>query len=255
MLRARATASDYPTRLFAVSRQRAAPRASPEPRLLRPRLAQLPRRCLETLDEGGARALFSAALAAAGIRRLAVYRLEPAEVLARGHPVTGVTVRLLSNDHVPEYLDLRPETPHSELMRRLHAGAECIAAWRDGRLVAARWVQTGRVEISYLGAVLDLCPGVWYAYDAFTTPAERRRGVSGMVAAALVRRAADLGATSVINAVLPENRGGRGLAHRRSRPVGVLRSVRVGPWRLVGGRLPSGYLRTAGPFQRASQTG
>lgn len=210
--------------------------------------AQLWRLSRATLAEGGARALLSSTLAALGVRRLTVYRISPERAEARSAPVPGVTVSALSEPQVAAYLELRPDTPGSEVVRRLQAGALCIAAWRDGRLVAARWLEADRPDIEYLGVAVGLCPGVWYAYDAFTQPAERRRGVSALVTATLMQRAVSLGATSVINAVLPENRGGRGLARRRSQRLGLLGSLRVGSWRLVGSSLPAGYVAVVGPF-------
>jgi GNAT superfamily N-acetyltransferase len=193
------------------------------------------------------------ALAELGVRRVTVYRVGIKEALARGEPVPGVTLGLLSHRQVSAYVALRPDTPESEVRRRLQDGAECVAAWRDGLLVATRWLRTGKAEIAYLGAAMSVSPGVWYAFDAFTLPEERRRGISGMVTAALVKRAQNLGATAVINAVVPENREGRGLA-RRSEPLGVLRSLRLGRWRIVASRLPPGYLGTPGPLGSTAQT-
>jgi hypothetical protein len=129
-----------------------------------------------------------------------------------------------------------------------------VTAWRGGRLVATRWLSSGHADINYLGATLRLAPGVWYAFDAFTSPSERRRGISGMVTAALVQRAESLGAIAVINAVLPENRGGRGLARRRSEPLGMLRSMRFGRWRIVASRLPRGYLGAPAPIRSAAHS-
>ncbi len=211
-------------------------------------LAQLWRLSRATLADGGARTLLSTVLARLGVRRLTVYRISAEQAAARSAPVPGVSVGALSAPHFAGYLLLRPDTPGSEVIRRLHAGAICIGAWRDGRLVAARWVETDQVELAYLGVAVGLRPGVWYAYDAFTEPAERRRGVSALVTATLLQRAVSEGATSVINAVLPENRGGRGLARRRSRRLGLLGSLRVGPWRVVGSSLPAGYVAVFRPL-------
>ena len=176
-----------------------------------------------------------------GVRRLTVYRLRGEEVLARGPDVPGVTVRTLSRQEISAYVAMRPDTPETEVTRRLRAGAECVTAWRDQRLVAARWRQSGRIEMPYLGVSVQLHPEVSYAYDAYTRPDERRRGVSAMVTAELVKSASRAGAKAVINAVLPENRGGGGLARGRSGPIGVLRSLRLGRWMLIQSRVPPGF--------------
>lgn len=243
---------EYKGSLVAVVRQPAPVRTRrPDDRRYRP--IPLWRRAAGTLTEAGPRALLWGALAELGVRRVTVYRVGIKEALARGEPVPGVTLGLLSHRQVSAYVALRPDTPESEVRRRLQDGAECVAAWRDGLLVATRWLRTGKAEIAYLGAAMSVSPGVWYAFDAFTLPEERRRGISGMVTAALVKRAQNLGATAVINAVVPENREGRGLA-RRSEPLGVLRSLRLGRWRIVASRLPPGYLGTPGPLGSTAQT-
>jgi hypothetical protein len=126
------------------------------------------------------------ALAFLGVRRVSVYRVGTKKALARGESVPGVTGKLLSHRQVSAYLALRPDTSKSEVKQRLQDGAECLAAWREGRLVAAGCLTTGHAQIGYLGATLSLRSGVWYAFDAFTLPAERRRGISGMITAALV---------------------------------------------------------------------
>jgi hypothetical protein len=213
--------------------------------------AQLWRLSRATVAVGGARALLSSTLAAMGVRRLTVYCISPERAEARSAPVPGVTVSALSERQVAAYLELRPDTPGSEVVRRLQAGALCVGAWRDGRLVAARWLETDRPDIEYLGVAVGLRPGVWYAYDAFTEPAERRLGVSALVTAVLMQRAVSLGATFVINAVLPENRGGRALARSRSQRLGLLGSLRIGPWRVVGSSLPAGYVAVVEPLAGA----
>jgi GNAT superfamily N-acetyltransferase len=196
----------------------------------------------ETLRAGGPRALFWNALAVAGARRLLLYRMRREDVLARRAPVPGIAVRALSESEIPAYLAMRPGTAETEVLRRLRVGSECVAAWTDGRLVAARWLARGRADVPYLGVSFQLGPGISYAHDAFTEPEQRRRGVSALVTAELVERAFRGGASAVINAVLPENRGGQGLARGRSQRLGVLRSLRLGRWRIVDCRVPPGYL-------------
>jgi hypothetical protein len=68
-----------------------------------------------------------------------------------------------------------------------------------------------------------------------------------MLTDALTLRAASDGATSVINAVLPENRGGTALARGRSEPIGMLGSISLRRRLIVVARLPSGYLWDAVP--------
>lgn len=235
----------------AVIRRRAAIPTTFEADPPRFRHAQLWPRAAELLGDGGTRALLASAAALLGVRRVSVHRLLNEETHALGAPVTGVTLGMLSHQKVPAYLELRRETSEREVKRRLDDGAECVVAWRDGRIVAARWLRTDFAEITYLGAAVHLHPGVWYTFDAFTHPEERQQGISGMVTAAIMKRATNHCATALINAFVPENREGRGLARRRSQPIGTLRSVRLGPWRVVACRLPPGYLGAPMPLGSA----
>lgn len=200
------------------------------------------KRGIDILSAEGMRGLLASAVALLGFRRVTVYRIADKEALTRGAPVPGVTLSVLSDQHLPAYLALRPDALESEVMRRLQDGAECLAAWRDGRLVATRWLTAGRAEISYIGAALRLHPDVWYAFDAFTSAQERQQGVGGMVTAAVVQRAKQRGATVIINAVVPENRAGRGLAQHRSQPLGMVRSLCLGRSRILACGLPPGYV-------------
>jgi len=153
-----------------------------------------------------------------------------------------VSVRPVSKDDIEAYLSIRPGIPERAVLGRLRSGDTCVGAWRGERLVGCRWLADSVVRLGYLGFALPLCPGVAYAYDAFTAHEERGRGVGGIVTAALFDTATARGSGIVINAVLPENLDGQRLARRRSSPIGSLRSIRLGPWLLVSSRVAPGHL-------------
>jgi hypothetical protein len=195
-----------------------------------------------TLGESGPGGVGRKLLAAAGVRRLVVYRLAAELVRERTKPVPGVSVRPVSEDDVAAYLAFRPGVTERAVLGRLGAGDTCIGAWRGKQLVGCRWLADSVAKLGYLGISVPLCPGVVYAYDAFTAHDERGRGVGGMVTAALFDTATARGAGIVINAVLPENLDGQRLARRRSSPIGSLRSIRLGPWLLVDRRVAPRHL-------------
>ncbi len=193
-----------------------------------------------TLRDSGVVAVIQNALAAGGARRLTIFQ-RSTNVLRGGVVPPEVTLGEVTDDGVAAYLALRPDAPPAEVRRRLAAGDVCMGAWREDRLLSVRWLARGRAELHYLGVSFALAPGVLYEYDAFTAVDERRAGLSAHVTDELIRIAAREGATSVLNAVLPENRGGMALA-RRDPAIGVLRTVRLGPRLLVATNLPPGYL-------------
>jgi GNAT superfamily N-acetyltransferase len=115
-------------------------------------------------------------------------------------------------------------------------------------VVSARWFTTARADVGDVGVSFPVLPEVAYAYDAFTLPEDRGRGIGAMVTAALFECATDAGSARIINAVLPENPSGQGLARRRSKPLGMVRSNRLLDWLIVRCQLPPGYLGAPLPF-------
>jgi GNAT superfamily N-acetyltransferase len=198
--------------------------------------------------------MISKTLAVAGIhpeggsRRVVIYGMQREQVLERRTVVPGVTLRALAEEEIASYCTLQPADPDS-MRTRIRRGDRCIAAWLDGRLVGARWLTTVSADIVDLGVSFPLLPGVSYAFDAFTAPQQRGRGIASMVTAALFECATAVGATRVINGVLPENPSGQGLARGRSVQLGTLRSNRLGPWLVVTCQMPHGYLGAPLPLR------
>src|SRR6478672_8293460 len=230
-------------RIAIVRRRAGTPAATPDrPANRRYAIARLRRRSVRALCQP--KAAISYALATAGIRRtrrLVVYAMQRENVLKGGTPIRGVTLQVLAEADLPAYLSLLPDTPEEMVTARIRQGDRCFVAWHDGCLVGARWLSTAIADMGE-GVAFPLRPGVAYAYDAFTAPQERRRGIGAVVTAALFESASAGGATHVINAVLPENRSGQGLARGRSKPLGMVRSNRFGPWLIVRSQVPPGYL-------------
>jgi GNAT superfamily N-acetyltransferase len=214
-----------------------------------PAIGRLPRKAVETLRVEGLKAMASKTRAALGSgRAVVVFEMQRERVLKRRSPVPGVTLGLLGRGDIPAFVVLQPGS--AEMAdARLRRGDRCVAAWKEGRVVGARWLTTVSADIGDIGVSFPVLPEIAYGHDAFTAPEERGRGVGAMVTAALFECAADSGAARVINAVLPENRSGQGLALGRSESLGMLRSNRFGDRLLVRCQIPPGYLGAPEPFR------
>ena len=137
----------------------------------------------------------------------------------------------LHEDDLAGYEALRPGSAR-EAAERLASGHRCFGAWRDGRLVAVRWLATGRPFVEYLDLHLELADGDVYHYDTFTDPAERRRGISLASQARLFDLLRGEGYRRAIRAVLPENGAAVADALRAGfRPRGRVGYVKLGRWR------------------------
>jgi GNAT superfamily N-acetyltransferase len=239
------------------------PRATPEgigasnpsgggnPTGSRSAITRLPRKLIETLREEGLRATALKTRAALGSgAKVVVFEMQPKQVLGRTAPVQGVTARPLDEDDIPAYEVLHPDSAEV-VAARVNRGDRCIAAWDGGRVVGTRWFSASSADLGDLGVSFPVRPGIAYSYDAFTAPDWRGRGIGALVTAALFECATSGGPTRVVNAVLPDNRAGQGLARGRSRPLGMLRSNRVGDWLILRCGIPPGYLGAPLPFEHA----
>jgi GNAT superfamily N-acetyltransferase len=204
----------------------------------------LAQRTLTSLREHGPRTTAAKIRGALGRQRVVIYELQRERVFNRAASVRGVAIKQLAEADIPAYIGMGLEAPYSEqvIAGRFRAGDSCFVAWLEERIVGARWVSTARADIGPLEISFPILPGIAYAYGAFTVPEERGRGIGALVTAELFYRASTAGAKRIINGVLPSNRSGQLLARGRSKPLGLVRAVDVGPWLIVNCRIPPGYL-------------
>ncbi|HEX6201942.1 MAG TPA: hypothetical protein VF100_02995 [Thermoanaerobaculia bacterium] len=203
-------------------------------------------RAREVLRDEGPRSLFWKLLGETIYRRAWVVerRLDGIAPAPPGPPAPaapGCEIGELAEADIAAYLDLRPQSDAATLRRRLAAGERCFVARRNGRIEHATWVAVDLARIEYLGRTLPLAPGDAYAGEAFTRPAARGAALSVAVADAMAARLGGEGLRRLLGVVMPENRAGVVSSWRWGyRPIGVMRTLRLGPWRLfLGGFAPS----------------
>ena len=208
-------------------------------------------RAIRTLRAEGLGAVASKAAAAlGGGGAVVVFEMQPQRVLDRAGPVPGVLVRPLEQADLPAYAGSQPSTEEM-VEARLRRGDRCIVAVEGGSVLGSRWASTASADIGDIWLSFPLCPGVAYSYDAFTVAEARGRGIAAAVTAALFEELVEDGAERVINAVLPGNPAGQGLARERSDALGALRSNRLGDWIVARCEIPAGYVGPPQPFKGA----
>lgn len=202
------------------------------------------RRAREVLRDEGPRALGWKLVGETVYRRAWVVErtlMPPAAGAPTAPTALGCEIGELAAAEIPLYLDLRPQDDAATLRRRLGSGERCFVARRDGRLEHATWVAVDAARIAYLGRTLPLAAGDAYAGEAFTRPSARGGALSVAVADAMADRLGREGFRRLLGVVMPENGAGVVSSWRWGyRPIGVMRTLRLGRWRRhFGGFEPS----------------
>lgn len=217
--------------------------------------ADLCRRAREVLRDEGPRSLFWKLLGETVYRRAWVVEraltpaaAAPAQTAAPSH---DCEIGELAEADLSRYLDLRPEADAAELRRRLRDGERCFVARRNGRIDHATWVALDVASIEYLVRTVPLAAGDAYAGEAFTRPTSRGGALSVAVADAMAARLGGEGVRRLLGVVMPENRAGVVSSWRWGyRPIGIMRTLRLGPWRLHLG----GFERSPRQARRLART-
>lgn len=147
----------------------------------------------------------------------------------------------LGPDEIAEYLRLRPDQDRARIRARFDAGARCVVARHEGRIVAAAWYSLGRAHIDYLDCDLILASDVAYLEDEYVAEDARGLRVADGLASFRLGELHREGVDRVIGLFWPENH----VAIRRSRRIGDQASGRlvrwqIGPWRRFVLRLHEG---------------
>lgn len=215
------------------------------------RARNMPARALEVLRREGVAGLRIRALDATVYRHLLI----SARPLATPEPAgvglaTDVGLSFLDPGQADAYAAFRPDADPSETQRRLAEGHRCMAAWREGRIVHARWISPRRLESAYLGLAFELPSGAVYVHDTFTAPEARRQGIT--VASGVYYRDAlrAEGIRTALGSIWPGNAPGMAMLRANGQElIGAVGAIRLGSRRIPVMRwMPPGYLGTAHRF-------
>jgi len=189
------------------------------------------RRALLTLRGEGVRSFWFKLLGQLGYRRLLVLDQPLDRAVPQFSPTLPVAIAQLTGDELDDYLAFRPDTRRADALARLAAGQICFVARRDGRIVAADWIATQPIRLSYLDCVLDMAPGDVCIYDKFILPSCRGHGISNALRTHHLRQLWRDGHRRVVVAVLPENASSlRDILKGGYRPCGIIGRIKVGRW-------------------------
>jgi GNAT superfamily N-acetyltransferase len=189
------------------------------------------RRALLTLRGEGLRSFWFKLVGEMGYRRLLLLDQPLVHGVPQFSPTRPVVVAQLTVDEIDDYLAFRPDTARAAVIDRLGAGQMCFVARFDRRIVAADWIATQPIRLSYLDCVLDLAPGDVCIYDKFILPAYRGHGISNALRTHHLRQLQRAGHRRVVVAVLPENASSlRDILKGGYRPCGILGRIKVGRW-------------------------
>ena len=189
------------------------------------------RRALLTLRGEGVRSFWFKLLGEVGYRRLLLLDQPLDHAVPQFSPTLPVDIAELSRDELGAYLAFRPDTGRAAALARLAAGQVCFVARCDGRIVAADWIATQPVRLSYLDCMLDMAPGEVCIYDKFILPAYRGHGISNALRTHHLRQLQRAGHRRVVVAVLPENASSlRDILKGGYRPCGIIGRIKVGRW-------------------------
>ena len=198
-------------------------------------------RVMETLHDGGVRALWFKILGETVYRRLLLLERSFEEPIPEIPSQLPIIFQVLEWTETEEYLHYRPGTTRVEIFRRFTAQHRCIVARYQGRLVSNTWVAASNAWSHYLSREVPLGANDLYAYDSFTDPLCRGHAVASALGVEVLRHFRGTGYRRIIRAISPENRASlRAVSKSGYRPYGVIGYVGIGPWRKHFVRLTPG---------------
>ena len=194
-------------------------------------LVTIGRRAKEVLTDEGVRSLWFKVLGEICYRRLLIL-----EQVMEGSPGAGTSglgrLSLLTPSDLDRYGRLCPDADLNKIRKRLERGDICFAMNHEGQMIHVCWVTRGPAWVDYLDCEILLPAGAGYAYEAFTKPQFRGRGVAGARTRLMEGPLMEAGYRSVISAIGPENRTAlhfnMGAGHR---VVGLIGYWRFARWR------------------------
>lgn len=145
----------------------------------------------------------------------------------------SVSVRSLTRDDVASYARFQPDSDPKTVLKRLENGSLVYAAWNDGRIVSAAWVDRGTAHLDPIGVSLQLDPRDVYGRGSYTLPELRGHNVATVRMVGALRALREDGYEAFFGYVLPENRRAFRTAVKASLDrLGSIGWIGLGPFRL-----------------------
>jgi len=130
-----------------------------------------------------------------------------------------------------------PQHTAAALRARVRRGDECFLSLAGERVAAFRWACARQARLGNLDLVLPLRSDEVCAYEVFTAPAFRGKGVRDPVRHAFVESYRQRGFRALVNYRTP---GRKPWARSHQHRVAIIRTLRLGPFRRF-------WVRTYGP--------
>lgn len=189
------------------------------------------RRAREVLREEGLRSLWFKVLGETIYRRVLLLERILEDVETEENASTG-RLSLLKAVGLPRYATFRPGSNLEALRHRLGRGESCFVMEVGGQIAHACWIAARRTRIDYLECEVDLPSDTCYAYNAYTYPALRGRGIAGARVRRMEPELIRMGYRRAMAVVGPENY--RAIYFNTAagyQIVGVMGYYQFGPWR------------------------
>ena len=139
------------------------------------------------------------------------------------------------------YAAFRHDVNLGEIERRFARGDFCFLMTVGDEIAHACWIGAEQAHLEYLDCVADLPSDACYAYDAYTSPAFRGRGIAGARVRRMEPDLMRMGYRRTLAVVAPENH--RAIYFNTSagnEVVGKVGYYQFGPWRTYFCRVDPG---------------
>lgn len=144
-----------------------------------------------------------------------------------------MTIKRLRPEDVDAYVAFAPNADARTVERRLAAGSRIYAAWSDGRIVSAGWIELEDALFDAINAKVPIGPDVVYVRGAYTTPELRNRNIATVGYVTALKMLREEGFKRGVGFILPESRSSFGpIAKAGFERLGSLGWFGLGPFRI-----------------------
>jgi hypothetical protein len=204
-----------------------ADRARTPNRVSRVRLAR------ELIRSEGLRSIWPRLLGRLCYRRVVVAAADMDAEYAVPECDVEMTIRKLEPGEIGAYAALVPNADPATVARRLDAGSRIYAAWSNGRIISAGWLEVDRALFDAVGACIPIGPKVVYARASYTEPELRGRNIATVGYVSALELLREEGFERAVGFLLPEARSSHGPVVKAGlERVGSLGWFGIGPYRI-----------------------